>query len=75
MLPLEENGVVDASLNVHGMVSLEIADLSITPRNVGAHINNMALTNGEKAAKLFIEEFGLGKYSRHDPSLGGNIIP
>ncbi|KAI1080926.1 alcohol oxidase-like protein [Whalleya microplaca] len=61
MLPLEKKGVVDASLGVHGMAGLKVADLSIAPRNVSAHTNNMALTIGEKAAEIFIEELGLGK--------------
>ncbi|KAI1355537.1 alcohol oxidase-like protein [Xylaria sp. FL0043] len=59
MLPLHENGVVDANLSVHNVTGLKIADVSIIPRNVGAHTNNIAMVIGEKAAEIFIEELGL----------------
>ncbi|KAI1372394.1 glucose-methanol-choline oxidoreductase [Hypoxylon crocopeplum] len=54
MLLLEQNGVVNASLSVHGVTGLKIADMSIASRNVSAHINNMALIIGEKAAEIFM---------------------
>ncbi|KAI1157731.1 alcohol oxidase-like protein [Nemania serpens] len=59
MLPLHENGVVDAHLSVHNVTGLKIADVSIVPHNVGAHTNNIAMVIGEKAAEIFIEELGL----------------
>jgi alcohol oxidase len=59
MAPKEENGVVDASLGVHGLEGLKIADMSIPPENVGANTNNTALLIGEKAADIFIKELGL----------------
>ena len=60
MAPREDLGVVDASLGVHGIASLKIADLSIAPENVGANTNNTALMIGEKAADIIIRELGLG---------------
>lgn len=59
MAPRDQGGVVDASLGVHGVSGLKIADLSIPPENVGANTNNTALAIGEKAADIFIRELGL----------------
>ncbi|RYP54259.1 hypothetical protein DL768_000833 [Monosporascus sp. mg162] len=59
MAPREQMGVVDANLNVHGVLGLKIADLSIAPENVGANTNNTALTIGEKAADIIMRELGL----------------
>lgn len=56
MAPKEEDGVVDASLNVYGVKGLKVADLSIPPENVGANTNNTALVIGEKAADIIIQE-------------------
>lgn len=56
MAPREDDGVVDASLNVYGVKGLKIADLSIPPENVGANTNNTALVIGEKAADIIIAE-------------------
>ncbi|KAI5867650.1 alcohol oxidase-like protein [Durotheca rogersii] len=58
MLPQKEKGVVDASLSVYGVTGLKVADLSIAPHNVSAHTNNLALSVGERAAEIFIEELG-----------------
>lgn len=57
---LEEKGVVDLSLGVHGVEALKIADLSIPPRNVAANTMNTAVAIAEKAADIFIKELGLG---------------
>jgi len=35
MKPKEDQGVVDARLNVYGVTNLKVADLSIVPKNVG----------------------------------------
>ncbi|KAI1824653.1 alcohol oxidase-like protein [Xylaria intraflava] len=59
MGPREEFGVVDERLNVHCVKGLKIADLSIAPKNVSAHTNNTAMTIGEKAADIIIQELGL----------------
>ena len=56
MAPREQNGVVDARLNVHGVTGLKIADLSIPPENVGANTNNTALVIGEKAAAIILAD-------------------
>lgn len=59
MAPLDRMGVVDENLNVHGVVGLKVADLSIVPRNIAAHPNNTAMTIGEKAADILITDLGL----------------
>jgi alcohol oxidase len=59
MAPRERNGVVDASLGVHGLRNLKLADLSIPPENVGANTGGTAFVIGERAADLFIGEMGL----------------
>jgi alcohol oxidase len=56
MAPREQNGVVDASLNVYGVKGLKVADLSIPPENVGGNTNNTALVIGEKAADIILSE-------------------
>lgn len=61
MAPLQNGGVVDANLRVHGVQGLGISDLSILPHNVAANTNNTALAVGEKAADIFIQELGLGR--------------
>ncbi|KAI1411802.1 putative alcohol oxidase [Hypoxylon sp. FL1857] len=61
MAPREKLGVVDPALNVYGVQGLKIADMSIPPGNIGANLANTAMTIGEKAADIFIEELGLGK--------------
>ena len=59
MMAREKGGVVDGSLSVYGVEGLKVADLSITPGNIGANTNNAALAVGEKAADIFIRELGL----------------
>ena len=59
MAPREKNGVVNERLGVHGLKRLKIADMSITPGNVGANTASTAYAIGEKAADLFIDELGL----------------
>lgn len=61
MAPLEDMGVVDAKLNVHGIEGLKVADLSIMPQNVAANTNNTAMAIGEKAADILIEELGVDR--------------
>lgn len=56
MKPREENGVVDARLNVYGTRNLKVADISICPGNVGANTYSTALMIGEKAARLIMED-------------------
>ncbi|KAG8715208.1 hypothetical protein FRC08_010871 [Ceratobasidium sp. 394] len=59
MKPQEDNGCVDARLNVYGTQNLKVADLSIIPGNVGANTNSTAMLVGEKAAVLIAEDLGL----------------
>lgn len=61
MAPRDKDGVVDGSLNVHGIKSLKLADLSIPPENVGANTGNTAFVVGEKAADIIMGELGLHK--------------
>ena len=56
MRPLQDGGVVDKDLNVHGVQGLKLCDLSIIPENVGANTNNTALMVGEKAAEITLRE-------------------
>lgn len=59
MLPGEEMGVVDPSLDVYGVRGLKLTDLSIAPRNVAVNTNNTVLAVGERAVDIFIKELGL----------------
>ncbi|KAI0145413.1 alcohol oxidase-like protein [Xylariaceae sp. FL1272] len=53
---MEDMGVVDETLSVHGVSGLKIADLSVFPQSVCSNTMNTALTIGEKAADIFISE-------------------
>ncbi|KAI1497613.1 putative alcohol oxidase [Biscogniauxia marginata] len=59
MAPREQLGVVDNNLGVYGVRGLKVADLSIIPENVCANTMNTALTIGEKAADIIIQELSL----------------
>ncbi|KAH7337514.1 glucose-methanol-choline oxidoreductase [Rhizoctonia solani] len=59
MKPKEQGGCVDNRLNVYGTQNLKVADLSITPANVGANTNATAFVIGEKAAIIIAEDLGL----------------
>lgn len=60
MAPREgQLGVVDERLNVYGVKGLKIADLSVAPSNVSANTHNTALTIGEKAADIILQDLGL----------------
>ncbi|OKL59581.1 hypothetical protein UA08_05056 [Talaromyces atroroseus] len=56
MKPREDGGVVDSSLNVHGVSGLKIVDLSICPFNVSANTYATALAVGEKAVLITAKE-------------------
>ncbi|KAI8447817.1 hypothetical protein BY996DRAFT_6433510 [Phakopsora pachyrhizi] len=56
MAPLKSGGVVDGNLNVYGISSLKVIDMSIVPENVGANTNNTAIAIGEKGAEIIINE-------------------
>ncbi|KAJ7904840.1 hypothetical protein B0H13DRAFT_2233870 [Mycena leptocephala] len=58
MKPLEQGGVVDSKLNVHGVKNLKVADLSIPPSNVNSNTYSTAIAIGEKAAVIIAKELG-----------------
>lgn len=59
MASVEQMGVVDETLSVHGVKGLKVADLSIVPKNVAGNTMSTALMIGEKAADIFIRELAL----------------
>ncbi|KAG2072309.1 alcohol oxidase [Suillus decipiens] len=59
MKPEADKGVVDTRLNVYGVSNLKVADLSITPSNVGTNTNSTALLIGERAAMIIAEDLGI----------------
>ncbi|KAG1799818.1 GMC oxidoreductase-domain-containing protein [Suillus plorans] len=59
MKPEADHGVVDARLNVYGVSNLKVADLSISPLNVGANTYSTALLIGERAAMIIAEDLGI----------------
>lgn len=52
-------GVVDARLRVYGVKQLRIADGSIFPLPISAHIMATIYAIGEKAASMIIEDSGV----------------
>lgn len=62
MAPRDENGVVDAALNVYGVEGLKVVDMSIVPGNVAANTCNTAMVVGEMAADIIIRELGLSSF-------------
>ncbi|KAL5331564.1 hypothetical protein ACEPPN_001098 [Leptodophora sp. 'Broadleaf-Isolate-01'] len=51
-------GVVDARLRVHGVKGLRVADASVMPLQVSAHIQATVYAIGEKGASLILEDHG-----------------
>jgi len=49
-------GVVDDRLAVYGVTGLRCADMSICPNNMGSNTASVAMTIGEKAAFMFLED-------------------
>lgn len=56
MLPLEDGGVVDEKLIVHGTTNLRIVDASIIPIILSAHIQSAVYGIAETAADFIIAE-------------------
>ncbi|KAG1849310.1 GMC oxidoreductase-domain-containing protein [Suillus tomentosus] len=54
-----DHGVVDARLNVYGVSNLKVADMSISPLNVGTNTYSTALLIGERAAMIIAEDLGI----------------
>ncbi|TEB12679.1 alcohol oxidase [Coprinellus micaceus] len=52
MLPREDGGVVDSKLKVYGTKNLRVADISIVPLHIAAHMQTTAYAIGEKAADI-----------------------
>ncbi|TFL02853.1 hypothetical protein BDV98DRAFT_655093 [Pterulicium gracile] len=59
MKPRDRGGVVDYKLNVYGTKNLKVADLSISPSNIGANSGATAGVIGEKAAVIIAKELGI----------------
>ncbi|THH31707.1 hypothetical protein EUX98_g2453 [Antrodiella citrinella] len=59
MMPRDDGGVVDSHLNVYGVKSLKVADLSIAPSNVNGNTYSTALVIAEKAAVIIAQELGI----------------
>ncbi|KAI1330235.1 GMC oxidoreductase-domain-containing protein [Xylariaceae sp. FL0255] len=59
MASMEDMGIVDERLSVHGVKGLKIADLSIVPENVSGNTMSTALLIGERAADIFAEDLKL----------------
>ena len=52
MLPRAKGGVVDHELRVHGVRGLRVADASVIPLQLSAHIQATVYAIGERAAEL-----------------------
>ncbi|KAK4452744.1 GMC oxidoreductase, partial [Podospora aff. communis PSN243] len=57
MMPKARGGVVGMDLKVHGVKGLRVADMSVTPLLVAAHLSATAYALGEKAVDIIIKEW------------------
>ncbi len=51
----DEETVVNAALQVHGVEALRVADASIMPTLIGGHTNAPSIMIGERAADFLTE--------------------
>lgn len=61
MAPLEDGGVVDPMLRVHGIPNLRVADASIFPEINAGHTTAPVYAVAEKAADMIKADIGSGK--------------
>ena len=59
MLPIEDGGVVDPRLRVHGVRGLRIVDASVQPEIVSGHTTAATLAIAEKAADMIKSSYPL----------------
>ena len=52
MLPKDKGGVVDAQLKVYGTTNLRVADASVVPIHIAAHMQATVVGIGEAAADI-----------------------
>ena len=57
MGPRKDGYVIDGRLKVHGVRALRVADASIMPLQVSAHIQSTVYAIGEKAASMILEDW------------------
>lgn len=62
----DESSVVDASLRVHGIERLRVADAAVMPSVIGANINATVLAIAEKAADLITARNQIGPGSTRE---------
>ncbi len=55
----EKDGVVDERLRVYGVQGLRVADASIMPLQISAHLQATVYAIAEKAASMILEDHGL----------------
>jgi len=53
---------LDPQLRVRGISGLRVADQSVTPFVVSANTNASSMMIGDKAAKLIMQDHGLGPF-------------
>ncbi|KJA23940.1 hypothetical protein HYPSUDRAFT_137089 [Hypholoma sublateritium FD-334 SS-4] len=52
MLPLEDGGVVDPKLKVYGTTNIRVADISIIPLHISAHLQGKSISMLTRGAHI-----------------------